>query len=1554
MRVKQKNLFYEFLPSKKDKKKLMAEQGAAVGNGPVDPRIKNMVKTLPDNYFDIFGTQPKAQPPGIVDVGAQGPQPITAPAPMGTPHADPGSYNPGIQPKMNHGMNWGNAALETLLGVDAIMPHQRIHNQRVIRPERGVEGYQPYPYGTGSQALADGGPIQQGPRKPIYVSDPKDPRIKRYSDSLRNYDQSGLLKKDLIGKGWKREKQMSNEEEDRATYGQLHDPNGKPPSSWDMFTRKNTTGANDQYYVGNYSRPVQPYEYQAKKKYTPKQLEDIKSGKTPVQDQRYSRGDMHGISRKYMLPSEEAMWRQRGEIKPAGNIGPLAGGKTNFSFTGRDQGGQQVTRYFPDMDSWQDAANMLGYSHSEVDSQGAHATGIGNQFDDGGYMMDVERQLPIIIPEGVADNTPMAKRGFQIPIARTLQYENLPEAAGGYQIKNDVVHMKELPTQRQMENKMEKAKDGKWIQKAVNPKHKGYCTPMTKKTCTPRRKALAKTFKKHHGFHKKEDGGLLEALMAYGGIIPDNMSNFSPHEYEYGGTARGGSDTMFMLENMVWHPSSEDMQGYAMGGSMGGGMSHGGGHFSGSHLGLYGVGDNESPYPKKRRKTQNSYENGGTKGQNEVSIDEKRVPTITHGRRKGDSRYTPNPPTYNMLNVADPRSPVMTSRDSAAYREYYNRMRNHPNETMLDYFWLNQHVDDIKNENVQANNYNKITAYEDALAPGTMSLYLPKDIKKRYGGSMRGGSDTTDMLENIFFHPSSADMRGWDSAKRGKTLTRSKAREILHDGTAQGYPLTEKQRKYFGAVASGYAAAGLPIPGGGPGNLDQMVGLADRVNQVLSSGNSARDIPKEYGSDERALLQDAYVWRQQNMGRNPEQIIQGYYGRPSDGNVGQLRQRLSSMNPSSLYHTSPIMNSQQRQGSTAGLDQRKEPILHFDQGGVMYDDGGNVETMWGGNVNLKAYNPYDGGTMEFNGASHENGGIGMHYNGNPVEVEGGETASRDSQGNLNIYGNMYLPGTRTKFKSVAKEIAEKEKRYDGLRARGAELVNNSNPADKFSKLAFNSGRAMMTGGTMGQMDLAEKKENLAHLQRAMLDTADEYGLDAQEMSKGNIKQDKRKKKQAKGGTYIPFAQDGLTTDDQQDPNDPTRADRNKNPGNIKYNNWAKAHGAVGQDKDGFAIFQDRGTGELAMKSLLQSKGYNNMSVKDAIHKWTGGHPYRHDLGNLEGKRVGDLSQEEFDKVVGTMQQGEGTRYGTVRAKVPVKPLPTRPANPQIPYTPIRLPNVPLTPDAKRPTPPGVNPPPLGEIPIPQRPNLPTNAQPLQLEEILPELYAAATNRVEPVPMQQYRPELYTPYQVSFQDRLNQNQSSFNALQRTLGVTNPNALGALAAQKYAADSSVKADEFRTNQAISNDITNRNIALSNDAQLKNLAIADTQYDRQEGARAKTREYNQMILNSLSSKYAQNKLENNRLKVYENLYDYRFMPTEQGGLQATYMGPNAMFNFNQTPVNKQNAQDVRTVSQYDRNGNLKGYRTYDDSALKEAKDAIMLEEQRRKLPLLSVPPL
>jgi len=74
-----------------------------------------------------------------------------------------------------------------------------------------------------------------------------------------------------------------------------------------------------------------------------------------------------------------------------------------------------------------------------------------------------------------------------------------------------------------------------WIQKAVNPKHRGFCTPMTKATCTPRRKALARTFKKHHGFHANGgiqgqdtgSGSTVNALGAGAGMLSGYVDQFA-------------------------------------------------------------------------------------------------------------------------------------------------------------------------------------------------------------------------------------------------------------------------------------------------------------------------------------------------------------------------------------------------------------------------------------------------------------------------------------------------------------------------------------------------------------------------------------------------------------------------------------------------------------------------------------------------------------------------------------------------------------------------------------------------------------------------------------------------------------------------------------------------------------------------------------------------------------------------------------------------------------------------------------------------------------------
>lgn len=55
--------------------------------------------------------------------------------------------------------------------------------------------------------------------------------------------------------------------------------------------------------------------------------------------------------------------------------------------------------------------------------------------------------------------------------------------------------------------------DKKWIQKAVNPAHKGFCTPISKPTCSPRRKALALRFKAMAKKRKKHEyGGNIESI----------------------------------------------------------------------------------------------------------------------------------------------------------------------------------------------------------------------------------------------------------------------------------------------------------------------------------------------------------------------------------------------------------------------------------------------------------------------------------------------------------------------------------------------------------------------------------------------------------------------------------------------------------------------------------------------------------------------------------------------------------------------------------------------------------------------------------------------------------------------------------------------------------------------------------------------------------------------------------------------------------------------------------------------------------------------------------
>ena len=217
---------------------------------------------------------------------------------------------------------------------------------------------------------------------------------------------------------------------------------------------------------------------------------------------------------------------------------------------------------------------------------------------------------------------------------------------------------------------------------------------------------------------------------------------------------------------------------------------------------------------------------------------------------------------------------------------------------------------------------------------------------------------------------------------------------------------------------------------------------------------------------------------------------------------------------------------------------------------------------------------------------------------------------------------------------------------------------------------------------------------------------------------------------------------------------------------------------------------------------------------------------------------------------------------------------------------------------------------------------PSDQEALDMEQLYPEMYAMSSNQLEPVPAQGYQPDLGVPYDVSFQDQLNANQSDYRAMQRMVGY-NPAAQANLNAQKYQANQGVLGEQFRANQAMKDKVYGENRNILNDAKLKNLAIYDQQYGRQAQALSNTKATTLAALSSISDKYAKNKLENKTLGVMENMYNYRF--DEDG--RAINMNPLAQLNWQGRPTTGKSSGKGLAEGKgfsYDENGNIIGVRS------------------------------
>lgn len=116
----------------------------------------------------------------------------------------------------------------------------------------------------------------------------------------------------------------------------------------------------------------------------------------------------------------------------------------------------------------------------------------------------------------------------------------------------------------------------------------------------------------------------------------------------------------------------------------------------------------------------------------------------------------------------------------------------------------------------------------------------------------------------------------------------------------------------------------------------------------------------------------------------------------------------------------------------------------------------------------------------------------------------------------------------------------------------------------------------------------------------------------------------------------------------------TVAWRNNNPGNIRKSKFAYANGAVGET-DKWAVFPDEETGLRAITKLLRTNNYNNLSVKDAIHRWApfsdGNNPenYSRHVAKITGlspdARIKDLSDNDLMQIARAIQTIEGWGIG---------------------------------------------------------------------------------------------------------------------------------------------------------------------------------------------------------------------------------------------------------------------------------------------------------------------
>jgi hypothetical protein len=502
----------------------------------------------------------------------------------------------------------------------------------------------------------------------------------------------------------------------------------------------------------------------------------------------------------------------------------------------------------------------------------------------------------------------------------------------------------------------------------------------------------------------------------------------------------------------------------------------------------------------------------------------------------------------------------------------------------------------------------------------------------------------------------------------------------------------------------------------------------------------------------------------------------------------------------------------------------------YENGGYMAM-GGDLQ-LARGKAEPMSYNPFlpDGGeTVMFRGPSHADGGMDIQYGQNGVEVEGGEPAVKLQDGgsadddSLVVFGNMKIDdyaakeigdenANGKKYKNYIADLSKIEAKQNKIVNKSTELIELADTNNPFDQLTMNSGRANLIGTDMKLKNIANNKQNAAVVQNAILDTAQERGIDSDALAKGKIKPMKQSD-MAKFGIKMETAQNGkavVTPFTRK--NTLTKAFIEGNRSKTLPAKKAAASSSKGKGKSDDSV-QLRRLDVENMPNIIPAS--RNLTPSQLVNLPKGF--AERAMASAEGlSPIGDSenSKGKFD--------WKGLAEGAISG----------------------------LPDFFR----------------------PTNQEQLDPNQLMAEQYALGNNQLEPVQAQTYQPMLDQPYDISLQDQINAVDAQANAAIRASG-QNPAAQAYIMSQAIDAKTKIQGEQFRANQANKAQTYQANRAAINDASLKNLGIYDQQYVRQSEGKSKTKAQTIEALKSISSKVAQNKLENRQLGVMENMYGYRF---------------------------------------------------------------------------------